>query len=253
MTDSWVCADASSLSKWSMYILASPLTERRFEFITFTRVFSDRALIVPRAFVGMGDVRPSLCSTPVPPPQGLAVCECISVTNTRPDVTRCLACRFVDLAVSVPEFPISCKAPLVRLLLATCTSPIRSRAPAGERFSASEPPITPLTFDQLGLDEETGLGVTSLLGSAEPRNPALRSWRRRVWREAPVPESGLGGCRKSSVLMLFSSCQTLIGESHPLDGVAMYSMLSVHEPPGVLLAVRCEQSTGMYGGRLIGT
>ena len=227
MADSWVCADASSLSRWSMYSLASPLTERRFEFITFARVFNDLALMVPTVFVASGDVRLSLHSIVCPPCSLLVVCICISEANTRPDVTRSLACLLVDLALSVPEFPISCKTPLGRLLFATYTSPTRSRAPAGEQFSASEPLMTPLTADQLALDEDMDLGVTFLLGSAEPRKPAFRSWRRRVWREAPVPESGLGGCRRSLVLLLFSSCQTLIGESQPCEGVAMYTIFSI--------------------------
>ena len=84
------------------------------------------------------------------------------------------------------ELPISCRMPVDSRLLVDVMLCFR---PEGDTFSASDEPGLPLADDQLLEDKD--LGVTFRVGTAAPRNPALRSCSRLVCREVPGPESGL--------------------------------------------------------------
>lgn len=81
-------------------------------------------------------------------------------------------------------FPMSCNTPLDCLLLIR-SDPDRLVV-VGETFSASE---TPSPLAEVDVDS----GVTLRVGTAAPRKPALRSWRRRVCLELPGPDRGREG------------------------------------------------------------
>lgn len=200
---------ASSVSRCSIYLLVSALSERR-RWLTLGFILIERWRSVD--FAGWGGEEGLLLKS---------LSEALeSGRKVLFDGRRCLTllglCEIVEL-------PMSCRTPL-DCLVRIAGEP--TLVPAGDTFSTSEDPRIVLRDDQL-LDD-IDFGVASRVGRAAPLNPALRSCSFFAWRELFEPGDGLGELSTLSLLLAlrsagelrFASALIMLGRPRRVGGLS---------------------------------